>query len=320
MPSDIKYIISKHWKRLLIEYEQVKAKKHPHFKTCKEFYEYYETSARQVTKYYHRWQAEGGRDESLLPRKRGPRIGPNRIPKNIERDVVRAYRKLSLNRYGLVELFKPKYGPETPSATSMYNIIRKYQRGMPQKAKEAIKRYEKSYPGEMGHMDTYYLPLWLLKMMGLKRGFLVSLLDDCTRLVYTEHIPDITSATVAGFLGRSLAFFYLGYGIRFERILTDNGSEFVGREFQFLTQQIGIKHSRTMPYRPQTNGKVEAYWKILHKELIQPHEYHSLGEFEHNLHEYVVFYNNTRKHGGLKYITPWEKYLRVYKIVTEILD
>ncbi len=102
--------------------------------------------------------------------------------------------------------------------------------------------------------------------------------------------------------------------------MTDNGSEFVGKEFKFLLNQLNIEHIRTKPYTPKTNGKIEAVWKILHREFLHPNIYTSKTELIYNLGEYLYQFNHYRKHGGLKYTTPWSKYLKVSKFITEILD
>lgn len=322
MTKAIKDHITKHWKKILEDYELVKKDQHRYFKTCKDLYDFYHSSAKQVIKYRNKYLSLGGTEESLLPEKRGPKFGTNRTPKGVERDIVKAYRRLGLNRYELVNLFEPVYKHQTPAASTMYLIVRRYQRGLKKKEKEVIKRYEKKYPGELGHIDCYYLPKSTLKALNpeLKRGFLCALEDDCTRLAYTEVLKDIKSDTVAGFLGRALSFFFRNYGIRFENIMSDNGSEFVGKEFQFLLKQLNIKHIKIAPYHPQTNGKIEAFWKILHREFIYPNRFSNLKDLVYNLGEYLYQYNHTRRHGGLEYITPWEKYVKVSKIVTELLD
>lgn len=320
MTKSIQNHIIKHWKKVLEDYELVKKGHHPHFKTVKELCELYQISSKQLHKYRNRYLATGGDTKSLLPKKRGPNTWGKRTPKPIERNIVSVYRKLGLNRYELVELFEPIYKKATPKPSTMYLIVKRYQRGLRKKEKEAIKRYEKKYPGELGHIDCFFLPKSTLKPLGLKKGFMCGLCDDCTRLTYTEYLPNTKSDTVAGFLGRALSFFYRNYGIRFERILSDNGSEFIGKEFQFLCSYLKIKHSKTPPYRPQSNGKIEAFWKILNREFLHPNNYRTMKEFVYNIGEYLYHFNNHRRHGGLKYITPWGKYLGVSKIVTEILD
>lgn len=314
------FSFNKSWKKILEDYEGVRRCTHPYFKSCQELYSFYHTSSKQLNKYLKRYLASGRSEESLLPEKRGPKLGTRRTPKGLERDIIKAYRRLGLNRYELVELFEPIYKGRTPAPSTMYLIVRRYQRGLKRKEKEAIKRYEKRYPGELGHIDCYYLPRNTLARLGLKRGFLASFNDDCTRLTYTELLRDITSGTVAGFQGRALSFFFRNYGIRFERIMSDNGSEFRGKEYQFLLRELKIKHTFIAPYHPQTNGKIEAYWKIIHREFLSPNQFGDIKEFVYNLGEYLYQFNHTRRHGGIKYKTPFHKYLSASRHFTELLD
>lgn len=320
MKKELVFYTTKHWLGLLEEYELVKRKESSRFKTCKEFYEFYDTSAKQVLKYRAKYLESGKSEDSLLPNKRGPKLWTRRTPKGIERNIVKAYRKLGLNRYELVALFEPIYKEETPRESTMGLIVRRYQKGLPDQVKTAIKRYERKYPGELAHIDSYYLPKSTLKSIGMGRGFLCGIMDDCTRLAYTEVLPNIKSATVAGFFGRGLSFFYRSYGIRFDEVMTDNGSEFVGKEFKFLAEYLGIKQIRIQPHHPQTNGKIEAFWKIVNREFLSPNRYINEQDLVDNLGMYLHKFNHERRHGGIKYITPFEKFKKVSKIVTELLD
>jgi len=320
MTKDIKYNLIKGWKKILSDYELVKSNKHPLFKSCSELYSFYDTSAKQVLKYRNKFLKSGMNPNTLLPDKRGSKFGTNRTPKGIERDIVKAYRRLGLNRYELVFLFEPIYKEKTPRPSTVSLIIRRYQKGISKKDKIVLKRYEKKYPGELGHIDAYYIPKSTLGPLKLKQGFLCSLVDDCTRLTYTEFVNNIKSDTVAGFLGRSLSFFYRNYGIRFDSILTDNGSEFRGKEFEFLIRYLKIKHKYTKPYRPQSNGKVEAFWKILGREFLYPNRYDNMKDLVYNLGEYLFQYTHHRRHGGINYQIPFEKFVLTAKNFTELLN
>ena|SRR3989344_6066286 len=313
--------IIKHWGKILEDYQQIKKGNHKYFKTCKELYDFYRISAKQVLKYHKRFLKSDGNIGTLLPQKRGARIGSNRTPKNVERSIIKAYRRLGLNRYELVELFKPYYLEHTPSPITVYRITRKYP--LNTKEKLIIKRYEKKFPGELGHIDTYYLPKPTLIDLGQKRyGFLAGLLDDCTRITYAEYVTNIQVETVAFFLLRALSWFRRVYKIEFERILSDNGMEFTTRSknkqvhlVEKLLTDIDIKHSYTKPYRPQTNGKIEAFWKILHREFLLPNRFTYEKELIKNLGAFLLWYNHQRRHGGLKYITPHAKLTEVLKLL-----
>ena len=143
MTKDIQNSIIKNWKKVLEDYEMVKKGQSEYFKTCKELYDFYRTSAKQVSKYRRKLVRYGGDEKSLLPDKRGPKFGTNRTPKDIERYIIKAYRRLGKNRYELVMMFTPVYGIKTPKPSTMSLIVRRYQKGLRKKDKERVKRYEK---------------------------------------------------------------------------------------------------------------------------------------------------------------------------------
>ena len=103
--------------------------------------------------------------------------------------------------------------------------------------------------------------------------------------------------------------------------MSDNGTEFKGtlqREHPFETMctELGIKHIYTRPYRPQTNGKIEAFFKIIKHEFFYPNSFESTEDMILNLGNYLFEYNHLRKHGGLNYETPFDK----LQNVTELLS
>ena len=87
-------------------------------------------------------------------------------------------------------------------------------------------------------------------------------IDDCTRLAYAEVLPDEKAATAIAFLRRALAF-YQRHGIKVERLLTDNGSAYRSTVHAIACRALGIRHLRTRPYRPQTNGKAERFIRTM---------------------------------------------------------
>ena len=142
---------------------------------------------------------------------------------------------------------------------------------------EPARRYERERPGELIHIDVK-------KLGRIERGagkrvsgrsapqlatsptppacgatttgweFVHIAIDDCTRLAYAEVLADEKAATAIGFLRRALAFFER-HGIEVERLLTDNGSAYRSTIHAIACRALGIRHLRTRPYRPQTNGK-----------------------------------------------------------------
>lgn len=311
-PALQQVVISK-WLPILQEYELVKAGRSAHFRTVRAVLSAFHVHKRDLYKYYRRWVASGRRPQALLPHKRGPRIRTRRTPKPIERAIMKAYRHLGAPSYELVFLFRPYYGLATPSARTIDRIKARYPLNPVQKAQ--IKRYEKRYPGELGHVDAYHLP----RALATPRQYLVALEDDCTRLAYGEVCPDLKAATVSFFLVRALCWFARSYGIRFDAVLTDNGGEFKGtpdHPVEGMLANCGIAHWYTPPHHPQPNGKIEAFFKIVQTELVYAHHFHTLEEFKTQLGLYIADYNHTRRHGGLQYLTPYEKLETVTELLT----
>ena len=110
------------------------------------------------------------------------------------------------------------------------------------------------------------------------------------------------------------------YNFEFEAIMSDNGPEFKGtleREhpFETMCNELRIKHICTRPYRPQTNGKIEAFWKIIKNEFFRPNFFDSKEDFILNLGNFLFEYNHLRRHGGLNYETPFDKLQKSYRII-----
>lgn len=292
-------IVINQWIPILREYEQTKLKQTPRlFKTCKALCEAHHISTKELGRYYRRW-IEGKRNPlSILPHERGPKVGSRRTPKDIECSIIKAYRRFESNRYELVLLSKPHYLAKTPSPATMDRIKARYPLNPSQK--KIIKRYEKRGPGELAHIDVTPVPKDLRAQLRLKESYLAALEDDCTRLPYAGSIADRRSTTLTFFLARGLSWFRQIYHFEFEAVLSDNGPEFKGsleRKHPFATfcQHIGLKHRFTKPYRPQTNGKVEAFFRILKTEFFQPNTFRSLDEVKEQLGGFLFEYNHLRR-------------------------
>jgi transposase InsO family protein len=174
--------------------------------------------------------------------------------------------------------------------------------------------YEKNYPGEMIHADTKSVTKTM--MVDRQRYYLVGLIDDCTRLCYVEVVNRNNAARVSEASIRGLRWFK-DHGIKVEEILTDNGGEFTSRagrqsrETHFFETAIGlfdVRHRYTQPYRPQTNGKIERFWRTLNEEcLFLIKKGLSLEELRKEIKAFMYRYNYQRKHSALEYQTPLDK-------------
>jgi len=181
------------------------------------------------------------------------------------------------------------------------------------KMKNNRRKIIKEKAGELGHIDCYNLPKGLLEVN--KSHYLVGLIDDATRIAFVELIEDKKSLTVMFATMDMLGAFSEFTDIKFKEILSDNGSEFGQgpdkknkdtNPFERLLKYYGIKHRYTKPYRPQTNGKIERFWKTLHEDLIEDTDFDSIEDFKQNLAEYLCYYNEERPHQGLNGKTPIE--------------
>lgn len=312
-------IVLKRWIPILQEYELVKQKRSLKFKRCKDLYSIYHISPKECLRYYRRWVASGRNPEGILPQKRGARPGSRRTPKEIERNIIKAYRRFGSNRYELVLLFKPYYLDKTPSAATMDRIKARYP--LNESDKKIIKRYEKQAPGELAHIDITMIPRDLRCSFKVKDLYVAAVCDDCTRLTYAEVIKNKRASTLTYFMARSLSWFKQIYNFEFEVIMSDNGPEFKGslskeHPFETMCNELGIAHIYTRPYRPQTNGKIEAFWKIAKSEFFCPNSFDSQEDLVMNLGNFLFEYNHLRKHGGLNYETPFDK----LQNVTELLS
>ncbi len=313
MKQYMKDVIINKWLPMMEEYEKVKQKKSEYFKRVQDLVKAYKINKKELYKHYRRWIKANKKIEALLPEKRGPRYKSRRTLKEIERNIIKAYRRLGAPSYELVLLFKPYYLDKTPSIRTVDRIKARYP--INDKQKQKIKRYEKKYPGESGHIDTYYLPTELSK----PRKYLVALQDDCTRLVYAEVLENIKALTVAMFTQRALSWFKQVYGFHFDKIMSDNGVEFKGlgeHPLECTLKNLGIEHIYTPPYYPQPNGKIEAFFNIIQKEYIRANHFKDIEEFKLCLGDYIFTYNHLRRHGGINYMTPFEKLEKVTEILT----
>lgn len=297
---------------LIGEYELVKAKQHPQFRLVQEFYEAHDTDRRSFLKYYNRYK-QSGREEDLLPQKRGPRWKTRRALPEVEEQVV-ALRSRGMNRYEIVSVLRPRLGAATPSPSGVYAILRRHNLNRMRPAmKEEKRALIKEKAGEMGHFDCHHLSKCLI-MEESRRRYLVCVIDSCSRIAWAEVVEDITALTVMFAALRCLNILAERYQIRFQEILTDNGPEVGTRDskkkhghpFERMLEELGIKHRYTRPYRPQTNGKVERFWRSLEEDLLQEATFDSLEHLKDELLQYLVYYNHYRPHQGLGGKTPAE--------------
>lgn len=303
---------TKYWLFLSSEYDLIKQKKHPKYKTVQELYRSHNIPHQTFYKYYNRYKNSKKIDD-FLPQKRGPKWASRRPELHIEEKVLTERRK-GLNKYEIYKVLLPQLGDRTPSPSGIYNIlVRNNMNRLKHPQKEEKRKIIKTKAGELGHVDCHYLAKDLIVGTN-QRSYLLCVIDSYTRLAWTELIYDIKSLTTMFATLKSINFLNVQYGIKFEEMLSDNGSEFSSRSkksrydhpFERMLLEMGIKHRYIRPYRPQTNGKVERFWRTLNEDLIEGTTFESFEAFKEELQKYLFYYNEHRPHQALNGLTPKE--------------
>lgn len=323
MTNKEQQIMSNKWLLVIKEYERFKQGNHSHFKSVNEICDVFSIHRKDIRKYYERWCKSGKDPESLLPRKRGPKPGQLKIlSKDEERSIVKIHRKLNANEFEIHHLIKGHFNVD-PSVSTIYRTLKRYP--LNKRRKQTIKRYEKKYPGELLHADTYSIAKTL--MLNRKKYYLLGVIDDCTRLCNVQIIERQTAQQATEAFFRSYKWFNV-HGIQPEEVMTDNGNEFTAYTssknkdkhfFESMLNIFGLKHRYTRPYRPQTNGKIERFWRILNTEcLLLINKTISKEELELEINGFLYRYNYQRRHSGIKYKTPLEKLKDIANMLPEL--
>lgn len=179
---------------------------------------------------------------------------------------------------------------------------------------EPAVRYEHEHPGDLLHIDTKKLgriERMSHRITGDRRDsvdgagweFLFVAIDDHARIGFTDLYPDERKNNAAQFLENTVAYFR-SLGVRVRRVLTDNGSAFRSRPFAQSCRRLGLKHSFTRPYRPQTNGKAERFIQSALREWAYGIPYNHSTERETMLERWTHHYNWHRPHQGIKGSAP----------------
>ena len=299
------------YQHYIAEYEQVKQGRRPSYRRVGEFYAARGIQRQTFLKYYGRYRNSGADASALLPMKRGPKWRSRRTPAGIE-NLVLAEREKGCNRYEIHCLLKSQLGADTPAFSTIYAILKRYGKNRPSVPMKQEKcKIIKQKAGEPGHMDCYHLARDTI--LGERRSlYLVCVLDDCTRLAWAEAVEDITALTVMFATLRCLNHLAGRYRIRFREMLTGNGPEAGpatsqnkhNHPFERMLMELGIKHRHTRPYRPQTDGKVERFWRTLNEDLIEGATFESWQDFKTELTQYILYYNTLRPHQALNGVTP----------------
>jgi transposase InsO family protein len=275
-------------------------------------------SDRTASKWLARYRAHG--PEGLLDRSSAPLLVANRTDER-RVEVIAALRRLRMTGAEIAGCL----GMALSTVSGILNRI-----GMGKLARvglEPAQRYERARPGELIHIDVK-------KLGRIQRGagkrvtgglrqhyntirtdrdgvrrqtvgweYVHIAIDDATRLAYVEVLENEKASTAVGFLRRAVAHF-ASYGITTERLITDNGSAYRSTIHAIACRALGIRHIRTRPYRPQTNGKAERFIRTLLGGWAYGAIYTSSAERTAALAGWLDWYNTRRPHGALSHKPP----------------
>jgi len=277
--------------------------------------ERFQVDAKTVRKWRDRFLVDG--EAGLVDHSSRPLRSPNRTPGPTRDRVVVLRRR---RRWGAAHI-----GFEVGLAASTVQVILhaeglgRLDRGDRATNTRMIQRYQREHPGELIHVDVKKLAGippgggWRMRGRGYEGEgakarqvgyrFLHSAIDDRSRIVYSEIHSDEQAATAAGFWARAAAY-YAQIGITPRRVITDNGSCYRSGLWHRACAATGTIAKKTRPYRPQTNGKIERFHRILLEEWAYIRPWTSEGQRIRAYHGFIHFYNHHRAHGALGWATP----------------
>ncbi len=275
----------------------------------REVAERHEVSTRTVRVWLRRYRAEGAtglRDRSSTPQHQPTRTEEGRM------QAIAALRRLRMTGAQIAEVLSMPLSTVSGILTRIG--LGKLSRLEPP---EPPNRYERRHPGELIHID-------IKKLGRIERGaghrvsgnrgpgqrargagweYVHVCVDDATRLAYVEVLADEKATTAIGFLRRALAF-YRHHGITAQRVMTDNGPAYVSFAHALACKALGLRHLRTRPYRPRTNGKAERFIRTLLGGWAYGAIYASSAQRTAALSIWLEHYNYRRPHGSLSHQPP----------------
>ena len=181
---------------------------------------------------------------------------------------------------------------------------------------EPVRRYEREHPGELIHIDIKKLGRFDRpghRVTGDRTGqsnsrgsgweYLHVCIDDHSRIAFSQIMPDEKKESATAFLKAALDY-YKSLGVSVSRVMTDNGSCYKAFAFRDTCRTLGLKHIRTRPYTPKTNGKAERFIQTVLREWAYARAYRNSGQRAQQLPHWLHRYNWHRPHGSLKANTP----------------
>ncbi len=266
----------------------------------------FRVGAKTAGKWVSRYQASGA--AGLLDRSSRPHHSPRQTAFLLVEKV------LALRRGHM-----PGYEIARRTGTSPASVSRILRRARLSRWRDLnppppVQRYEHPNPGDLLHLDikgmTRFSNVSLRgdgRLRGKRKhpGFLALhvAVDDHSRMAFTQMLPNQKADTTIGFLNSAVEFFAT-HGIGIRALLTDNGSSYRSQQFRQACQKMAIKHSRTRPYTPRTNGKAERFIQTALREWAYAKHWTDSEQRDAHLQPWIDYYNRERPHGSLNYKPP----------------
>jgi transposase InsO family protein len=256
----------------------------------------------------YRWLQRYDAGEPMTDRSSAPHRVPGRTPRRVEQAVERLRRLRWTSTRIASELGMPT---STVCAVLVrLGLNRRWRLG----PAEAPNRYCRRHPGELVHVDTKSLGRFNQpghRVTGNRRqnsrhsGWDVVhvCIDDCTRLAYVEILGDEHPDTTVAFFSRAVDWF-AERGVLIREVISDNGNPYKSRDWASWCAHHNIKHIRTRPGRPQTNGKAERFIQTMLREWAYAAVYRNSRHREQALEPWLRYYNHRRHHSALGHKTP----------------
>jgi transposase InsO family protein len=278
-------------------------------------------SERTCQKWVDRYRREG--EAGLVDRSSAPETVANRTEER-RVEAIAALRRLRMTAAEIAECL----GMALSTVSGILTRIGLGKRSRLEPL-EPPNRYERRRPGELIHIDVKKLGRIdhpghraFGRGPGIRAGSgrhgwecVHVCVDDATRLAYVEVLADERATTSVGFLKRALGF-YRAHGVAVERVMTDNGSAYRSAVHAVACRALGLKHLRTRPYRPRTNGKAERFIRtMLGGAIYTGVVYRNSAERAAALSSWVEFYNWRRPHGSLAKRPPGARLAELNNVV-----
>jgi len=260
-------------------------------------------------RWWHRWRSASDSEQTslscLLDRSSRPASSPRRLAGECERAICECRRRTGWGP-------RPVAGATGFCHSTVWKVLHRFGLSRaPRPAREPANSYEWPCPGDLLHRDVSEYVRFKRpghRVTGDRRSqdhvpdgvdYVHAVVDDHSRLAYAEIHDDARSGTCAAFLERALAF-YTAHGIEARRVMTDNAWAYTrGSAVRELLAKRGIKHLRTKPYRPRTNGKVERFHQTMAREWAYGLVYRSDRARAVALPHWLDHYNRRRPHSSL---------------------